>query len=99
MGGGDRRVPLLGSLGGIGGASSLSCAVSGNLTNVSAFGGTRGTPGIIIDICRRTGEVTFSEVEDLSPLTEDARGFGGDAGFLGGISGGGSFSGKFSMLT
>lgn len=93
IGGGDRRIPLLGSLGGIGGAAPLSWARCGNLSKVTAFGGIRGTLGKFIDNCRRTGDVTCS-IGLSGPFTEAAR------GFLGGMfGGGGSFSGKCSMLT
>lgn len=93
IGGGVRRNPLLGSLGGMGGAASLSWERCGNLSNVTDFGGTRGALGIFIDNCRRTGDVPYS-VELSGPFTDAAR------GFLGGMcGGGGSFSGKFSMLT
>ena len=89
MGGGSRGAPR----GGKGGGSQFSSTALGDLGG--RIPSTRsGTIGRVNDICRRPGEVAVSE--DLSPLTEDDRGL---AGFLGGISGGGSFSGKFSMLT
>ena len=43
IGGGDRRVPLLGSLGRIGSGALLSSARRGNLSNVVALGGNRRT--------------------------------------------------------
>lgn len=92
-GGGIRRTPLFGSLGGIGGAVSSRWANGGNLSNVTDLGGSWGGLSEFKDICRRTGDVAFS-VNLSGPFTVAAR------GFRGGITGGeGSFSGKFSMLT